>query len=379
MANKISLKTNGNIWEVVIDDNPITTGFDAPVGSLAIVQSTGEEYYKFDTGINDWKSNATDDELASEATARANEDLTFIKRDGSRSMTGDFDVGNNNIKNLNYEEYIEPSSAISAPTLGLRSYSKKIALRNMLAVIGKSGQDYTLQPHIGRNKIMFWQANGNSTASTIIGNAISANGTATTRNVATTNLFTSMRRLGYVSAGTAGSSSGLRTVSLQFWRGNANDRGGFHLICRFGISDASAVADARTFVGFVAQTTAIGNINPSTLLNMIGVGNDNTDTNLQLMSNDGAGTASKVDLGASFPANTRSTDMYELALFCPPNASYINYQVTNLTTGAIAEGTITTNIPASTQLLAFQAWRGNGATALAVGIDLVNVYLENDN
>lgn len=304
MANKISMKTNGNIWEVVLDGNPATTGFTAPIGSLAIDQTNGEEYYKYGSGDNDWKSNATDDELATEIANRTNEYLTFLKLDGSRPMTGDLDLNSNNIQNVNYEQFIETSSTPTPPTTGLKSFSKKIGLRNMLAVVGKSGLDYTLQPHIGRNKTMLWQANGNATSSTIIGGVATGTGTVTARNVANTNLFTSMRRLGYVSSATAGSSSGLRTSALQYWRGNASDRGGFHFICRFGISDASAVATGRLFVGLTSSTGVIPNVNPSTLLNIIGVGADNTDTNLQIMRNDNSGTATKIDLGSSFPANT---------------------------------------------------------------------------
>lgn len=379
MANRISMKTNGNVWELVLDDDPKTTGFSAPVGSEATDQNTGEEYYKFDTGDFDWKSNATDDELDDEILARKNEDLTFLKLNGSRPMTGDLDINSNNIQNVNYEQFIEPVSNTTPPSTGIKTFSKKVGLRNMLAVIGKSGIDYTTQPHIGRNKILLWQGNGNSTASTVIGGALTANGTATTRNVATTNLFTSMRRLGYVSANTAGSSSGLRTASLQFWRGKTNDHGGFHFICRFGISDASAVATGRMFIGLTSTTGAIANVNPSTLLNIIGVGADDTDTNLQIMRNDGVGTATKIDLGSSFPANTRNTDIYELVLFSPSNGSAVYYQVTNLATNTITEGTLSSDIPASTQLLAVQAWRNNGITALAVGLDLVNIYIETDN
>lgn len=43
----------------------------------------------------------TDVELASEALTRSNEDLTFLKLDGSRSMTGNLDLAQNNILNAN--------------------------------------------------------------------------------------------------------------------------------------------------------------------------------------------------------------------------------------------------------------------------------------
>lgn len=346
MANRISLITNGNIWELVLDSDPRSgAGFQAPIGSIAFVQDTGsdvgEEYIKFGTGVNDWR-NISDEEF----------DVI--------SMT-------------------EQNTIPSAPLTGAKMFLSNVGGRQMQSMRGKSGLSYVLQPHIGKNKTLLWQANGNSTASTIMGGAISANGTATTRSVANTSFFTWLRRLGYVSVASAGSSSGIRTASAQYGRGNLSGVGGFHFITRFGISDAVAVATGRLFVGMTATTSVLANVNPSTLLNLIGVGADSTDTNLQIIHNDGAGVATKIDLGASFPANTRNIDAYELALFCPPNGSSVFYTVTNLTTGVIASGELTTDLPANTTLLAWQLWRNNGTTALAVGLDIVSVYLETDN
>ena len=42
-------------------------------------------------------------------------------------------------------------------------------------------------------------------------------------------------------------------------------------------------------------------------------------------------------------------------------------------------GAVGTVIPAATTFLAHSAWRCNNATALAVGIDVVSVYIETDN
>lgn len=276
---------------------------------------------------------------------------------------------------LTFSEGILPSAPIS----GLTTFARQVTGRNMFGQIGKSGVDYAYQPLIARNKITLWQSNGNATTVTAIGNAISANGTATTRTVATTNRFTWFRRVGYVSNSTANNSCGIRTTALQYGRGNVSEMGGFHFITRCGISDASAVANARMFVGLVGQTGAIGNVNPSTLLNIIGFGADSTDTNLQVMHNDTTGSATKINLGANFPANTRSTDMYEFSLYCAPNGTVINYQVSNLTTGNIATGDLNTKIPLNTQLLAMQLWRHNGGTAAAVGLDIVSMYMETDN
>jgi hypothetical protein len=271
------------------------------------------------------------------------------------------------------------SATPATPSLGVSTYVKDVGGRQMFAQIGKSGVDYSFQPFFARNSIFSFKANGNATTSTVFGNvAPTANGTATTRLVATTNFFTWMRRVGYVSNTTGNSSSGLRHTQLQYGLGNGAGRGGFHFVVRFGISDATLVPGARLFVGMASTAAVLGNADPSTFTNIIGVGLDAADTTLQIMHNDGAGSATKINLGASFPEST-NTDLYELSLYCPPNGIEVDYQVINLSTGVSTSGAIINNLPVNTQLLAWQIWRHNVATGLAVGIDVASVYIETDN
>lgn len=270
-------------------------------------------------------------------------------------------------------------SSPTTPVSGLTTYAKNIGGRQMFAQKGKSGVDYSFQPFFARNSIFSYRANGNATTSTVIGGAApTGSGTATARNVATTNIFTWFRRLGYITTTTNNSAAGLRSAVLQYGRGNLAGTGGFHFVARFGISDATLITGARLFVGMTATTAVLGNADPSSFLNMIGVGMDAADTTLQLMHNDGTGAATKVDLGVSFPEST-NTDMFELSLFCGPNTNEVLYEVVNLTTGVEVSGTITTNIPAQNQLLTWQIWRHNATTASAVGVDIVSVYIETDN
>jgi hypothetical protein len=187
-----------------------------------------------------------------------------------------------------------------------------------------------------------------------------------------------MRRVGYVSATTNNSTCGIRSGVQQFGLGNGAGRGGFHFVARFGISDATLVAGARLFVGLTSSTAVLGNADPSTFTNIIGVGLDAADTTLQIMHNDAGGSAVKIDLGASFPEST-VTDFYELSLYCRPNGIEVSYQVINLSTNASASGVIISNLPISTSLLAWQIWRHNVATGLAVGVDIASVYIETDN
>ncbi len=275
-------------------------------------------------------------------------------------------------------QWFDDIATPASPATGFLLFSRNIAGRRVPYVQDPSGDPYALQASLWRNKRFELVAHGNATAISNIGLLNSVTGTATARNVATTSFFTMARRLGFVSAATAGSSAGTRHGVNQWARGDAAGKGGFLYSARFGVSDAAAVAAARMFVGMQASASVIGNVNPSTLANIIGVGSDNAETTLRIMHNDGAGAATTIDLGANFPSNTLSTDLYELTLYCAPNASSVFYRVERLNTGHVAEGTITTDLPANTTLLSPQIWRNNGATAAAVGIDCVGQYLETD-
>ncbi len=263
-------------------------------------------------------------------------------------------------------------------------FGRSIAGRVMPAFMGPSGLDSTLQPNLARNKVGYWAPPGN--AATLPGvfgfTAPTTTGfTATARNVATTNLFTRMRRLGFVTAATAGTVGQWRVAVSQYTIGNGSGLGGFHYIIRFGISDDATVADAQMFMGMAVGTTTPTNVDPATLVNCVGIGHSATDANLKLFYG-GSAAQTPINLGANFPKNTLSVDMYELALFASPNSQTIQYEVTRLNTGHVATGTLSgtvgTQIPAATTLLAPWGYRTNNASALAVGIDVASCYIETD-
>ena len=269
----------------------------------------------------------------------------------------------------------------AAPADGFLSiYAKKIGGRTMLMQEGPSGLDTPFQPNLGGNKVALWMPPGNAT--TVPGVfgmlALTATGTATGRNVATTNLLTRMTRLGYVSAAAAGSLSGGRETALKYTMGAGGGLGGFFYRTRFGVSDTAAVSGARMFVGLGASTAAPTNVEPKTLVNSIGVVQMSSSNNLQMYCSGVSAGGNLVDLGENFPANTLSADAYELALFAPSAGGVVNYQVTRLNTGDVASGSFTTNLPLGTVLLCHQLWRTNNATALAVGLDIAGIYMETD-
>jgi hypothetical protein len=279
------------------------------------------------------------------------------------------------------------SSDPTPPAAGnLTVYAKSIAGRMMLKQIGPSGLATAVQPFLARNKIGYWASPGNAT--TVPGvfgyTAPTTGGTVTTRSVATTNLFTRMRRLSYVSSSTAGSLAYQYVAFAQVTVGDGAGNGGFYKLCRFGISDTAAVSGARMFCGVSSSTSAPTNVEPSTLTNSIGVGHGAADTTMHLYYG-GSAAQTPIDLGANFPANTRSADVYELALFAPSNSNNtVYYEVTRINTGNVAAGTLTGTagvaLPSSTTLLSYQRiWRSNNTTALAVAYDIMSDYIETDN
>lgn len=270
------------------------------------------------------------------------------------------------------------SPAVPGPGYGT-IFIKNIAGRAMAAQIGPSGLDTTLQANLGGNKAAMWMPPGGST--TVPGvfgmAALTATGTATARGVATTNLLTRMTRLGYVSAATAGALAGAREAVAKFTTGAGPGLGGFFARYRFGISDAATVAGARMFVGLDALAATPTNIDPSTKINCIGVGQIATSDNLHIIRGN-ATAKTPIDLGANFPANTNA-GAYELNLFAPP-AGGCYWQVRRLNTPFEATGFLpSTEIPVATQLLCHQLWRCNNATALAVGLDVCGIYIETDH
>lgn len=282
----------------------------------------------------------------------------------------------------------EPAS----PSAGnLVIYSKSVGGRLVPKWKGPSGLDTPIQASIAQNKIGWWSPPGagvGSTATTVpavVGlNAMVALGTATARPVAATNLFTRMRRLGYVSGATGGANAGIHTNAdnLAFTIGDGSGLGGFYFIARFGASDGVIQSGARVFCGMSNLTTAPAAGDPSGLTNQIGVGANAADTNLRIMYG-GSAAQTPIDLGASFPKSTASnTNMYELVLFAPTNSNNtVYYRVTNLSTNVETSGTLTgtagTALPASTTFLGPRIYRQT-SVATAVAIDIVSLYIETD-
>ena len=274
------------------------------------------------------------------------------------------------------------SSDPAAPSAGnLKTFARTIAGGYTApAFLNATQASVVLQPAFANKKIsILTNGPGSGVVNTSMG---SFTGTASGVSPATTSMFTRAFRSTVVSTGTAGTFANYYQTTAGYTLGSATTPayGGFYYVIRFGIGDT--VAAPRTFVGISSTTGAPTNVEPSTLTNSIGVGQGAADTNLKVYYG-GSAAQTAIDLGASFPTNTSSTDWYELTLFAPPTSNNtVYYQVVRLNTGDKASGTLTgtagTVLPANTTLLALRNWRTNNATAAIVTLALGNMYIETD-
>lgn len=168
-----------------------------------------------------------------------------------------------------------------------------------------------------------------------------AGGTA--RSFNDSNLYTRRQRLGLTVSVTGNLGQARQTIT--YYNRNSN----LHVIVGVGFAENCTNSNVRAFAGITSNTGVFSNVEPTALTNCFGIAKLTTSNNLHLVHNDGSGTATAVDLGASFPSNTVETDFYLLEV--KTNGSNLDYVVTRVNTGDTASGSVSTDIPATTQAL----------------------------
>lgn len=264
---------------------------------------------------------------------------------------------------------------------GVKLIARADAGRAIPAFLSQDGVVRGIQTALSRNSPVIWKAQaGNTAISAIGGFAPTAVGTATAAPLATTNLFTMTPKLEYlvtVAATTAVAGFNMSTKMVSFG-GTAAGLGGFHFIGRWGPATGVATTTNRAFFGMANTGVTPTDVEPSTTTLCVGMGWDAADTNIQIMCNDGSGTCTKTDLGASFPRPTANrTALYELALYNPKGTTAsLSWLVTDLVSGATASGNITTDLPPVATLMAPRGWISVGGTSSVIGFGLNSMYLD---
>lgn len=197
---------------------------------------------------------------------------------------------------------------------------------------------------------------------------VASDGTVSTPGPAVTSAATRRIRTQVASAASAGSRNVFRSNHAFLFRDSTYPGFLLHLA---GVGTPTLVATPQCYFGFSDRTTPAAN--PSTLFNFAGLGCDDTDTNWQIMHNDAAGTATRIDLGANFPIST--TAFYDVWFYAPRSSATVYYYVRRLDSAFEASGTITTNLPASSVVLAPYLFSRNGATASAIAMDFSSIFV----
>ncbi|TYB86017.1 DUF2793 domain-containing protein [Oceaniovalibus sp. ACAM 378] len=269
-----------------------------------------------------------------------------------------------------------PAAPDPPPAGKLAIYARDRAGAGWLDVQRPSGRFFPLQPHFGVNRIATWAPSTGTTVNTN-GMPRTAVGTVATPTLATTNLSTSMRRWRVTSAATADAVAEERSAGWVCWRGNADGLGGWSYVNRLSLTTLQATG--MGFFGLYGSTVALAtNLTLAAAVNCVGISfQRGTHTNWQLVHNDGAGAPSLTDLGGSFPVAS-TTNILSLYIAAAPNGGDIGVRVVEEVSGVAIEFTITTDMPAATQLLSPRNYMNTGTTAAAVAYDCSGVYVETD-
>ena len=262
------------------------------------------------------------------------------------------------------------------PTGKLALYSRDRAGAGWVDVQRPSGRFFPLQPHFGVNRIATWAPSSGATVNSN-GMPRTAGGTTSTPTLTTTNLSTSIRRWRMASAATAGSAAEERAAGWVCWRGTAEGLGGWSYVNR--LSMASLQATSVGFFGLLGSTSALSaTLALNGVTNALGIGFERGIHNSwQIVHNDASGTPTLVDLGAPFPVAS-SSNVISLYIAAAPYANDVGIRVVEEVSGAVAEVTISTDLPAPSQMLSPRNYLNNGGAAAAVAYDCSGVYIETD-
>jgi len=221
-----------------------------------------------------------------------------------------------------------------------------------------------------------WNGASQANATITWGCHVTLTGSVPAVTMASTNIFTSTRRTELSGSAATNSVAGWRETACTFWLGNGTGKGGFTYKSTWGpTTGLTSNSTHRAFCGMKDGTANPSDVDPSTLTSMFGMGWDDSDTNIQFMHNDGSGTATKVDLGASFPKpTTNSTDFYKLEMWAEPNGSTVYYKVTDMNDLTTASGSVSTDLP--TSFFGPRLYCSAGGTSTTIGVAQIKLNIK---
>ena len=274
-----------------------------------------------------------------------------------------------------------PASPVTPAAGGAAMFGLTRTGRTLPCFMSQEGFLRGVQMDLARSFPLIWKgAAGGTTLAVWGGGGPTAVGTATAAATATTNLFNRTPKLEYlVTVAATTAIAGFRGVNtIVTVGGGSAGVGGFHFHGVWGPATGVATTTSRAFFGLANVTSAPADVEPSTTVNCVFMGWDAADANIQLMRNHATGTCTKIDLGASFPVPTTDrTALCSLEMYSPKGTPQsVEWLVTDLVSGATASGSITTDLPATSSLLAPRGWMSVGGTSSVVGIGVASMMVD---
>ena len=241
-----------------------------------------------------------------------------------------------------------PAESATAPAADVvRMYGLKVCGKMQAAIrLSRTEESAWLQQHLGRGRASLVSASVNASAFSVLGaNSGVTTGTNTTANVSYTSKYSTFVRLDILQATAS-------TTNIASWRysGTAWARttalSGFFAIFRGGVATGASNTSSRFYMGMRNNViSAPTDADPSTTIQHVGFGWDSTDANAQIMFNDGTGTSTKIDLGASWPVPVADrSEFYELQIYVPRGGTSVFVAVTELASGRSFATEITTDL-----------------------------------
>ena len=324
------------------------------------------------TGVEGQALNSSPENIGGKFTATggtANYGIQMI--DGTQAV-GKFIKSITSDGKANWATLSIADTGLTLTTTGTSGASTLVGNTLNIPQYSSGGGSSSLVPYLGAYEVFRGTSfsNNSTTVTTDGGVTMSTSASVAAQLVATTAFnLKNIRLRYYASVVSTGRYTGTRGSALLWYIG-----GGFRFVCSFSVSDSAYNSGSRQFFGMAGSTadlTYTDTILVASLQNIIGIGSDALDSNLQVFTNDTTGTATKIDLGANFPANRTAgsamTTIYQVQIYNPSGSSSVYYKVVNLETGNSTEGTLTSDLPASTQGLNFFASRTMGTPVTNTG------------
>lgn len=337
-------------------------------GELAINQTDGLLFWKDDGGVIQSTSlSGSSTPGGSNRQIQFNDSSSF----GGSSKLSVQAEGFENITSIDYDD------SVTTPLSGITLLNRNIGGEDTLSSISAGDLLETkYASHAGYKRVSLMMADPGSTVISTSGVTASTIGTASSPTLATGDLLLASPRVVFTSASAIDSSAQVMSSVPYLYGGSGSTLGGgFQVIMTFGAS--SFGSDSRLFAGLV-ENAPLATVEPSGQGSMLGIGKDETDTNLQYMYIDGGGSVVKVDLGVTLNV----TSVYKFIIGCKPSGSTTYITLYEYASGGVT-GLYNTNFTSfvnttNTFLTPIMNVNTGSSSTSPVALDFINISTKTD-